>query len=112
MGRLVPKADNIQARRATIRRERDAIHEHVISVFRGARQDADLTQEEAADLVGWSKDVIVNFENNRRDLGVADLILFCEKAAIDPAELFERVLFYRRTKRSKSAGSSSPFPKR
>ena len=37
---------------------------------------ADLTQEEAADLLCWSRAVLVNFENDRRDFGVADLILF------------------------------------
>ena len=95
----MPRADNVKSRRAAIRGERDRIHKSVVSVFRGARQDADLTQERAAELLGWSKDVIVNLENDRRDLGVADLILFADKVKMEPADLFARIIFFVRGNR-------------
>jgi DNA-binding XRE family transcriptional regulator len=89
----LPKSNKAkEERRATVREERARIHRSVISVFRGARQDADLTQEAAADLLGWSRDVLVNFENDRRDFGVADLILFANRTKMDPAILFARIL--------------------
>jgi DNA-binding XRE family transcriptional regulator len=98
-GVLVPKADHVKDRRATIRRERERIHQSVISVFRGVRQDHDLRQEDVGDLLGLSREVIVNMENDRRDIGVADLILFAEKMKEDPAALVARIVFYMRGKR-------------
>jgi DNA-binding XRE family transcriptional regulator len=85
-------------KRATIRSERARIHKSVISVFRGARQDADLTQEDAGDLLGWSRDVVVNFENDKRDFGVADLILFSQKIKMDPVVLLARIVAHVRGK--------------
>jgi DNA-binding XRE family transcriptional regulator len=85
-------------KRATIRSERARIHKSVISVFRGARQDADLTQEDAGDLLGWSRDVVVNFENDKRDFGVADLILFAQKIKMDPVVLLARIVAHARGK--------------
>jgi DNA-binding XRE family transcriptional regulator len=66
--------------------------------FRGARQDADLTQEDAGDLLGWSPDVVVNFENDKRDFGVADLILFAQKIKMDPVVLLARIVAHVRGK--------------
>ncbi|MFL6603984.1 MAG: helix-turn-helix domain-containing protein [Steroidobacteraceae bacterium] len=81
-----------------LRRERDSIHESVVSIARGARQDRDVSQESLARTLGWSKSVIVNFENLRRDLGVADFILMAEKSGIEPEELFASVMFHLRSK--------------
>jgi hypothetical protein len=47
-------------------------------------------------LVCWSRDVLVNFENDRRAFGVADLILFANKTKMDLAILFARILAHAR----------------
>jgi DNA-binding XRE family transcriptional regulator len=85
--RRLPKSN-----KAEIRDERARIHRSVVSVIRGARQDVDLTQEQAAEVLGWSRDVFVNFENDRRDFGVADLILFGKKTKLDPRVLLNRMI--------------------
>lgn len=90
----MPKADSSTKRDAAIRRERDWTHESVISVIRGARQDRDISQKKLAAMMGWSKSVIVNLENLRRDFGVADFILLAEKYAMDPQDLFASILFH------------------
>jgi Helix-turn-helix len=96
---LVSKADDSTRRDPAQRRERDWIHESVVSVTRGARQDKDLSQTKAAELMGWSKSVMVNLENLRRDLGVADFILLAEKYDLDPQDLFATVIFHLRQRR-------------
>ena len=48
--------------------------------------------------MGWSKSVIVNLENVRRDLGV-DFILLAEKLDMDPQDLFASVMFHLRQRR-------------
>ena len=103
---LVPKADNSTKRDAAVRRERDWIHESVVSVIRGARQDRDISQEKLASKMGWSKSVIVNLENLRRDFGVADFILLAEMYGMDPEELFASVIFHLRQRQRgrRSAG--------
>jgi transcriptional regulator with XRE-family HTH domain len=95
----VSKADDSTRRDPAVRRQRDWIHESVVSVTRGARQDKDLSQTKAAELMGWSKSVMVNLENLRRDLGVADFILLAEKYDLDPQDLFATVLFHLRQRR-------------
>ena len=79
--------------------ERDWIHESVVSVVRGARQDRDASQKKVAGMMGWSKSVIVNFENFRRDFGVADFILLAEKYGTDPGDLFASIMFHLRQRR-------------
>lgn len=83
-----------------MRRERDQIHESVVSVIRGARQDKDISQKKLAGMMGWSsKSVIVNLENLRREFGVADFILLAEKLEMDPQDLFASVIFHMRQRR-------------
>jgi ribosome-binding protein aMBF1 (putative translation factor) len=95
----MPKADDSKRRDPAVRRERAWIHESVVSVARGARQDRDVSQQALAATLGWSKSVIVNFENLRRDLGVADLIMMAEKLDMDPQDLFASVMFHLRQRR-------------
>ena len=96
----MPKNDDSTNRNVAIRRERNWIHESVVSVTRGARQDNDISQERLANMLGWSKSVIVNLENLRRDLGVADFILLAETVEMDPRDLFASVMFHLRQRRS------------
>jgi transcriptional regulator with XRE-family HTH domain len=66
---------------------------------RGARQDRDISQQSLARTLGWSKSVVVNFENLRRDIGVADFILMAEKLDMEPEDLFASVMFHLRRRR-------------
>ncbi|MEJ0038731.1 MAG: helix-turn-helix transcriptional regulator [Gammaproteobacteria bacterium] len=52
----------------------------------------DLTQEELAKRMGWSREVLSNIEQGRRALTVSDLILIARALDLDPETLFRRVL--------------------
>ena len=103
----MPDRDEPVRRDARARRERDQIHESVVSVIRGARQDKDISQKKLAGMMGWaSKSVIVNLENLRREFGVADFILLAEKLEMDPQDLFASVIFHmRQRRRGRNVGS-------
>ena len=85
------------------RRERDDIHESVVSVMRATRQDKDMSQISLAKLMGWStKTPVVNLENHRREADLADFILMVEKMELDPEEVFAAIMFHLRQRRRRA----------
>ncbi len=86
---------------AAIRAERERVARALVSVLRGARQDADLTQKQMALGLGYSEDVVSNIEALRTPISYQDAILWATTSNLDIAEFFERSLFalQRRTSR-------------
>lgn len=64
----------------------------VVATVSSSRKDMDLTQEELASRMGWSREVLSNIEQGRRAVTVSDLILIARALNIDPETLFRRVL--------------------
>jgi transcriptional regulator with XRE-family HTH domain len=52
----------------------------------------DVTQAELAERMGWSREVVSNIEQGRRDVTVPDLILMARALDLEPETLFRRIL--------------------
>jgi DNA-binding XRE family transcriptional regulator len=68
----------------------------LVATVSSSRKDMDLTQEELAKHMGWSREVLSNIEQGRRSVTVADLILIARALNLDPETLFRRVLRWQR----------------
>jgi hypothetical protein len=80
----------------TIKEERDELAQIVASVFRGARGDKDVKQEQMAYFLGRSAAAISNMESMRTDFALPDAILWTRALDSDPRfleETFERLMF-------------------
>ncbi len=55
------------------------------------RQDADISQLELAEKLGWSRNMVANMESGRRNLLAADFILICKVLSISPVSVLQRV---------------------
>ncbi len=83
-----------QEQKAGIERELRRVHECVVSVLRGARQDKDVKQKVLSQDVGLGRDAITNFEAMRVDnIGVARFILLSRRLKEDPVKLLKRILY-------------------
>jgi DNA-binding XRE family transcriptional regulator len=73
-------------------RQREHWDRAVVATVSSSRKDMDLTQEELAERMGWSREVLSNIEQGRRAVSVSDLILIARALDLDPETLFRRVL--------------------
>ena len=64
-----------------------------MSVLRMARQEADLTQREMGNHLGYSEDVISNMEALRTPISFADAVLWARHSHLSEADLFEQSLY-------------------
>jgi len=56
------------------------------------RVGRELSQDQVAQLMGWSPDVISNIEKNRRTVTLSELIVLAEAMGEDPAQILQRIL--------------------
>jgi transcriptional regulator with XRE-family HTH domain len=78
--------------RLTRRNERarwDRVAALVISTL---RRDLDVTQEELADRIGWTRDAVANAERGRRHLRISDLIMIAEGLHMEPEALTRKIV--------------------
>lgn len=61
------------------------------SVLAASRRDADLSQEQVAEEMGWARNTVSRIENGTRTLGVEELMELCRLYRIDPLNLLGRV---------------------
>jgi transcriptional regulator with XRE-family HTH domain len=71
----------------------------VISVIRGSRGDADMSQQELADRLHVSRNTVANMETGRRAIRVAELPLIAKALGCHPEAMFRRVLSWFMTSR-------------
>jgi transcriptional regulator with XRE-family HTH domain len=62
------------------------------SVIAASRRDADLTQTQVADEMGWERDVVSRIETGRRAVSNAEFIVLCKIMKVAPEALFARAL--------------------
>jgi transcriptional regulator with XRE-family HTH domain len=72
--------------------QRERWNRAVSVVLAATRRDKDVSQEDLADRLGVSRDVIANIEGGRRKIEVSDLIMIARALGVDPVELFGRVV--------------------
>ena len=64
----------------------------MVAVWAATRRDLDLTQQQVADKMGWSRATLAGLEAGRRKVEVSDMILFALAVGVEPETLFRRVL--------------------
>jgi DNA-binding XRE family transcriptional regulator len=88
--RGVSVGESAASRKAKVQRER--WDRAVVAVWAATRRDLDLTQQQFADKLGWSRDTVAALEAGRRKVEVSDVILFALAVGVEPETLFRRVL--------------------
>ena len=64
--------------------------------IKASRIDRDLSQNQIAESMGWSSEVISNIEKTRRNVTVSELIALAEAMGENPQEIFRRIVEWRR----------------
>lgn len=62
------------------------------SVLAASRRDADLTQGQVADEMGWSRNTVTKIEGGDRSVAVEELMELCRLYKVEPVTLLGRVL--------------------
>ncbi len=75
-----------------IERLRDHLDRAVIATVSSTRKDVDVTQAELAERMAWSREIVSNIEQGRREVSVSDLILIAKVLEVDPETLLRRIL--------------------
>ena len=81
--------DSSKSKRAEQRKHWDRA---VVAIWSATRRDLDLTQQQVADKMGWSRATLAGLEAGRRKVEVSDLILFAHAVRVEPETLFRRIL--------------------
>lgn len=56
------------------------------------RKDADMSQEELAQRLEWTRNQVANIESGRRVIGLVDFILIARAIGVEPDRLLQRIL--------------------
>lgn len=72
--------------------QREQWYRAAVAVIAATRRDADVSQEELARRLGWSRSKIAKLEQADRRIELPDFILIARALNVDPEMLFRRVL--------------------
>lgn len=61
-------------------------------VIKVARLDTDVSQDELAKRLSWTRNQVANLESGRRAIGIEDFIMIARALRIEPGRLLQRVL--------------------
>ena len=61
-------------------------------VLKVARSDMDVSQQELAKRLSWTRNQVANLETGRRGIGIADFIMIAKALRLDPCRLLNGVL--------------------
>lgn len=85
-------SSDLDKKRAAKQKERDRWNRAIVTVIRAARDDADVTQQELANRLGFTHRQVVNMEHGRRAIHASDLIMVAKALNEDPETLMRRIL--------------------
>ena len=88
----MPVSSELDRKKAAKQKERDRWNRAIVTVIRAARDDADVTQQELANRLGFTHRQVVNMEHGRRAIHASDLIMIAKALNADPETLLRRVL--------------------
>jgi len=77
--------------KSTKRKEFERWDRAVLRVIASSRQDSDITQEELANRLGWTRAQVVNIEHGRRAVRVSDLIMIAKALNLEIETLLRRI---------------------
>jgi transcriptional regulator with XRE-family HTH domain len=64
----------------------------VMAVWGATRRDCDVSQQQLATKLGWTRDMVASVERGRRKVSVTEMIQFAQALGIDPETVFRRIL--------------------
>jgi transcriptional regulator with XRE-family HTH domain len=85
-------SSDLDKKRPVKQKERDRWNRAIVTVIRAARDDADVTQQELANRLGFTHRQVVNMEHGRRAIHASDLIMIARALNEDPETLMRRIL--------------------
>jgi transcriptional regulator with XRE-family HTH domain len=85
-------SSELDKKRPTKQKERDRWNRAIVTVIRAARDDADVTQQELANRLGFTHRQVVNMEHGRRAIHASDLIMIAKALNEDPETLMRRIV--------------------
>jgi transcriptional regulator with XRE-family HTH domain len=85
-------SSELDKKRPAKQKERDRWNRAIVTVIRAARDDADVTQQELANRLGFTHRQVVNMEHGRRAIHASDLIMIAKALNEDPETLMRRIL--------------------
>jgi transcriptional regulator with XRE-family HTH domain len=85
-------SSELDKKRPAKQKERDRLNRAIVTVIRAARDDADVTQQELANRLGFTHRQVVNMEHGRRAIHASDLIMIAKALNEDPETLMRRIL--------------------
>jgi transcriptional regulator with XRE-family HTH domain len=71
---------------------RRVIGTRACTILRASRVDADVSQEELATQLGWTRNMIANLESGRRVVRLGDFVVIARALKIEPERLLRRIL--------------------
>ena len=85
-------SSELDKKRPAKQKERDRWNRAIVTVIRAARDDADVTQQELANRLGFTHRQVVNMEHGRRAIHASDLIMIAKALNEEPETLMRRIL--------------------
>jgi len=85
---LLPRTD---AEVAALARDMDEVARINVSLLRGRRQDADITQEQIGYALGLSRDVVYKMEALKTPINIPQSIVWARLTGLEPHEYFEEL---------------------
>jgi transcriptional regulator with XRE-family HTH domain len=85
-------SSELDKKRPGRQKERDRWNRAIVTVIRAARDDADVTQQELANRLGFTHRQVVNMEHGRRAIHASDLIMIAKALNEDPETLMRRIV--------------------
>jgi transcriptional regulator with XRE-family HTH domain len=76
----------------TLAQERARWERVTAIVLTGTRHEQDVSQQELANRLGWTRNMIANIESGRRSLRMSDFLLIARALNISPEILLQRIL--------------------
>lgn len=76
-----------------MKRDERARWDHVAAlVISTLRRDLDVSQQELAVRIGWTRDAVANAERGRRHLRISDLIMIAQALGMEPEMLTRKIV--------------------
>lgn len=77
----------------TIKAERDRWQRAARTIIAATRRDLDLTQEQLAERIGWTRDRVAKLESGKSDVKLPDFCVIAQRGfRMKPDDLFLRVV--------------------
>jgi transcriptional regulator with XRE-family HTH domain len=80
------------SKKAARKVQREQLYRAAVAVIAASRRDSDVSQEELAERLGWSRSKVAKIEQADRRIELPDFILIARALDIEPEALFRRVL--------------------